>query len=102
MLGHQQQPLHTIEINTVYGEKEPRFTQVILWQTYGRAVHVARWYMVEKLVDLYRVEGLFPYVALLARDDGDIWRVRAKYFKRTVTDYDPEEEDRARWPIDRR
>ncbi len=105
MLGTPPITCFEIEVNhclDAEGNGE-RFVQVIFWRLYGRSVHVAWWCMVEKLLQLYRNgERVLPWTAMLAGDDGVLREIRARKYKETWTDYDPEEGDRKVWPIDRR
>lgn len=81
----------TVEINTVLDEHgSERFTQLIYRDYDGR---IRDWRML-------RTSDMIPRLGIAAWRDGGVLRiVRCQYVVRTVTDYDPELEDRKLNPV---
>lgn len=91
--------VESIEVNTTLDcHGTPRFTQAIFWDEWGRC---RQWYMLEEKskAHVYRAGDVYT-VTWVANDQ--LRQVRSPRYKRTFTDFDPEEQDRSRWPIDRR
>ena len=92
--GPEPTDVDLIELNHVHDDEgRERFTQAIFWDwdDYESRFVVVDWRMVKQSVMWPRRDGMEFRQAGVA--------VRARHWRETWTQHDPEVEDRARWPV---
>lgn len=89
--------VEALEVNTVLDERgHERLTQLVAWDEWGRC---EAWWMWPENGTVQREGNTYSVIWF---DQQGIHRVKSPRFKRTWTGYDVEEENRKRWPLDRR
>jgi hypothetical protein len=107
-IGHWPESVDLIELNNKYSKDgKHTFTQVIFWERHpgDGKYHVRDWYLVEERESL---NGIPVRNAKSDRWDsvfvkqGVYHHVTSKLFKESFTQFDPEVEDKRKWPSEMR
>jgi hypothetical protein len=93
--GYQEAECDVIELN-YYVRQNSELRQWIFWVRHPRGdLHVANWtYESAAVLGGVRFDHRTRWYEVTIYQERKILRIRAKTFKHTVTDYDPEFEDR--------
>lgn len=88
-----------IERNTVVGPAGVELEQWIYWEWSWRWYRVVDWQYAQPGQDVVRTTTGWQ---LTYHDRGDLRRIEAPLYRRTVTPHDPEVADRSNWHLDLR
>lgn len=89
-----------IEVNNYYDENHSlRFRQIIYWRWQKDQLHVAHWRLYNNAPSVYRYRNTWVDTYSF---EGKLVQVKAKSFRETHTDYDPEREDQKTFPPENR
>jgi len=101
-IGHWPESVDLIELNNKYSKDgKHTFTQVIFWERYpgNGKYHVRDWHLVDERESLsgYPVKRNDRWESWFVKE-GKTHRVTSKLFKESFTQFDPEVEDKRKWP----